>query len=38
MGRAIMLRGQTKDERHQHKADGSLFLRRENKNFATNLF
>ena len=35
MRRSIMLRGKAKGERDQHEADGSLFLRRENEDLAT---
>ena len=30
----IMLRGQAKDEREQHEADGALFVCRQNKNLS----
>ena len=34
MRRTIMLRGKTEQERKEHEADGSLFLRGEDKNFS----
>lgn len=38
MGRAVMLRGKTQQERDQHETDGPLFVRGENKNLAPRSF
>jgi hypothetical protein len=38
MRRSVMLCGQAQDKCDQDEADGSLLLRRENKNLATQLF